>query len=55
MTDEDVRVVTVSYARTHLDALIRDVQAGHRVKIRRRDGRKVTLQPYVPSSGLTDR
>jgi len=50
MTDEDVRVVTVSYARTHLHALIRDVQAGHLVQIRRRDGRTVTLQPYVPSS-----
>jgi len=54
MTDKDVRVVTVSYARTHLHALIRDVQAGHLVKIRRRDGRTVTLQPYVPSSDLTD-
>jgi len=29
MTDADVRVVTVSYARTYLHALIRDVQAGY--------------------------
>ncbi len=54
MTEKDVRVVTASYAGTHLHALIRDVQAGHLVKIRRRDGRTVTLQPYVPSSDLTD-
>jgi len=54
MTDSDVRVVTVSYARTHLHALIREVQAGYLAKIRRRDGRTVTLQPYVRSSDLTD-
>ena len=50
MPDEsdDERVVTVSYARTHLHALIREVQAGRRVHIRRRDGRSATLVPYRP-------
>jgi antitoxin (DNA-binding transcriptional repressor) of toxin-antitoxin stability system len=42
----DERVVTLSYARTHLHALIREVQAGQVVHIRRRDGRSATLVPY---------
>ena len=45
---DDERVVTLSYARTHLHALIREVQAGRRVHIRRRDGRSATLVPYRP-------
>jgi len=50
MPDEsdDERVVTVSYARTHLNALIREVQAGRRVHSRRRDGRSATLMPRRP-------
>ncbi len=40
--------MTLSYARTHLHALIREVQAGRHVHIRRRDGRSATLVPYRP-------
>ena len=42
----DERVVTLSYARTHLHALIREVQAGKIVHIRRRDGVAAALVPY---------
>lgn len=42
------RVVTLSYARTHLHALIREVEAGRLVHIRRRDGRSATLVPCRP-------
>jgi len=45
-SSQDERVVTLSYARTHLHALIREVQAGRLVHIRRRDGRSATLVPY---------
>lgn len=45
---DDERVVTLSYARTHLHALIREVQAGRHVRIQRRDGRSATLVPYRP-------
>lgn len=44
------RVVTLSYARTHLHALIREVEAGKHVQIRRRDGRSATLVPYQPAA-----
>jgi len=45
-SSDDVRVVTLSYARTHLHALIREVQAGKIVHIRRRDGVGAALVPY---------
>ena len=47
------RVVTLSYARTHLHALIREVEAGQVVHIRRRDGRSATLVPYQPDPETT--
>ncbi len=50
---KDERVVTLSYARTHLHALIREVQAGRHVHIRRRDGRSATLVPYRPDPEKT--
>ncbi len=43
----------MSYARTHLHALIREVQAGRHVHIRRRDGRSATLVPYRPAREAT--
>jgi len=43
-------VVTLSYARTHLHALIREVQAGKLVHIRRRDGLSAALVPDEPDS-----
>jgi len=43
---KDERVVTLSYARTHLHALIREVEAGQVVRIRGRDGRSATLMPF---------
>lgn len=49
----DERVVTLSYARTHRHALIREVQAGKHVHIRRRDGRSATLVPYQPGAEET--
>lgn len=57
MPDEpdDERVVTLSYARTHLHALIRDVQAGKIVHIRRRDGVGAALMPYQPNPEETPR
>lgn len=45
---DDERVVTLSYARTHLHALIREVEAGRHVHIRGRDGRSAILVPYKP-------
>jgi len=42
--------VTLSYARTHLHALIREVQAGKLVHIRRRDGLSAALVPDEPDS-----
>jgi antitoxin (DNA-binding transcriptional repressor) of toxin-antitoxin stability system len=42
----DERVVTLSYARTHLHALLREVEAGNIVHIRRRDGVGAALVPY---------
>ena len=54
MTKEpDERVVTLSYARTDLHALIREVEAGSQVHIRRRDGRGATLKPYQPDPQQT--
>lgn len=55
MTEEpdDERVVTLSYAWTHLHALIREMQAGRHVHIRRRDGRSATLVPYRPDAEKT--
>lgn len=50
---DDERVVTLSYARTHLHALIREVQAGKHVHIRRRDGRSATLVPFQPDAETT--
>ncbi len=50
---DDERVVVLSYARTHLHALIREVQAGRHVHIRRRDGRSATLVPYRPDPEKT--
>ncbi len=50
---DDERVVTLSYARTHLHALIREVQAGRHVHIRRRDGRSATLMPFRPDPEKT--
>ncbi len=50
---DDERVVTLSYARTHLHALIREVQAGRHVHIQRRDGRSATLVPYRPDPEKT--
>lgn len=47
------RIVTLSYARTHLHALIREVEAGKHVHIRRRDGRSATLAPYQGASETT--
>jgi antitoxin (DNA-binding transcriptional repressor) of toxin-antitoxin stability system len=52
---DDQPVVTLSYARTHLHALIREVQAGKLVHIRRRDGLSATLAPYRPDSEKTPR
>ena len=49
-SSDDERVVTLSYARTHLHALIREVQAGKHVHIRRRDRRSATLVPYQPDA-----
>ena len=46
---DDERVVTLSYARTHLHALIREVRAGQVVRIRRRDGRSATRVLYRPN------
>jgi len=48
------RVVTLSYARTHLHALIREVEAGRLVHIRRRDGRSASLVPYRPAPETTE-
>jgi antitoxin (DNA-binding transcriptional repressor) of toxin-antitoxin stability system len=50
---DDERVVTLSYARTHLHALIREVEAGRHVHIRGRDGRSVILVPYQPDPEST--
>jgi antitoxin (DNA-binding transcriptional repressor) of toxin-antitoxin stability system len=50
---DDARVVTLSYARTHLHELIREVQAGQHVHIRRRDGRSAALLPYRPDTEKT--
>ncbi len=52
-SSKDERVVTLSYARTHLHALIREVQAGRHVHISRRDGRSATLVPYQPDPEKT--
>lgn len=45
---DEERVVTLSYARTHLHALIREAEGGRRVHIRGRDGRSAALMPYQP-------
>ncbi len=50
---DDERVVTLSYARTHLHALIREVEAGRHVHIRGGDGRSVILVPYQPDPEST--
>ena len=50
---DDERVVTLSYARTHLHALTRDVEAGKHVHLHGRDGRSTTLVPCRPDPEKT--
>jgi len=45
-SSDEARVVTLSYARTHLHALLREVEAGKIVHVRRRDGVGAALVPY---------
>ena len=52
---EDVRSVTVQEAKTHLSKLLREVEAGEQIEVRRGDIPVAVISPRVRPSAMAER